>query len=194
MQYLFMRTVGNHTLINENCLGKPQAKSTKSHVSLDLKSNCIYCNEICNIDPKQPSPKDWHLISTLQKKKTILDTCSQRIEHDPTDVWALNVKSRVNTCMDLKATKARYHTKCRIDFELGTLQTSHVQGRKPSSKHMDCFKEACRWLEEDNKIHTVKDFREKVQELLGKEQAYRAQYLKLLFKKKYFPQKKDISH
>ena len=152
---------------------KQERKSTKSHASIDLKSNCIYCNETCISDPKNPSQKDWHLISTKKKKETILDACSQRISCDSTDGWALDVKARVNACIDLVATKAKYHMRCRMEFELGNPQNSCIKGRKPSSKHMDSFKEACRWLEQESKVHTVKEFREKIQEYLGEVKAYK---------------------
>ena len=51
--------------------------------------------------------------------------------------------------------------------------------------HMDCFQNACNWLENESYIHTIKDFRQKVQELLGDEVAYDVRYLKQQLKNHY---------
>ena len=50
---------------------------------------------------------------------------------------------------------------------------------------MDCFQKACNWLENESYIYTIKDFRQKVQELLGDEVAYDVRYLKQQLKNHY---------
>ena len=97
-------------------------------------------------------------------------------------VWAL---ARVNARIDLVETKAKYHTGCRLKFEVHDQQRTGTKGRKPTTNHMDSFNEACRWLELESIVHTMKEFRGKVQEYLGEEQAYQTHYLKVLLKNKY---------
>ena len=63
--------------------------------------------------------------------------------------------------------------------------TKEERGRKSKAQHMDCFKQACDWLEQEPEVHTITEFRAKIQCLLGDEIAYRTQYLKILLKKHY---------
>ena len=92
-------------------LGKEKIdRTTRNNCeSFVFKSNCIFCNEVCVLDKKHPSRKNWHKVTALNMKEGILEDCQKRFECDPTDEWGLQVKSRVLECIDLVAAQARYH-------------------------------------------------------------------------------------
>ena len=98
----------------------------------------------------------------MHKKQKILEICLERLEHNSVDEWALEVQARTHACIDFIAVKAIYHGKCQTRFEINIYTNSDTKGRKASSHHMDCFKEACSWLEGESQIHTITDFRDKV--------------------------------
>ena len=179
----------NLTKLKDDTPSCAQAETRNTNDGFDSKKNCLFCNTPCVLDKKNPSRKNWHCISTLQIKESILEVCNKGLDIDKADEWAMLVKTRSQGCIDLVAAQARYHTSCRPRFQ--SLVSNHdtdqteKRGRKASVTHMDCFEKACTWLENESDIHSVKDFKQKVQELLGDEIAYNVRYLKQLLKIHY---------
>lgn len=160
----------------------------KSTGSFNWKQNCFFCKEPC--DSKNPSRKVWHLASTLQIRKSVLDTCKSKLESNADDEWALQVQKRTLECIDFVAAEARYHRSCRLQFENQNPSTDEPnakkkRGRNVNSKQMESFDKACKWLEDEVSIHSMPEFRQKVKEFSGVNEPYDSRYLKKLLKDRY---------
>jgi len=97
---------------------KPQ-KIKKTRLSTDQfnwKSNCFYCGQECITDRKNPNRKDFHFASTFETRENILRKCYAKLEENPDDKFALDVKTRLEDCCDLIAAEARYHGSCSLKF------------------------------------------------------------------------------
>ena len=93
---------------------KKKAGTRNSLNYFDWKKNCFLCGDC--IHEKR---KDWHAAQTLTIRETILKNCETRLTQIPEDLWTLEVKGRVNDCVDFVAAEARYHQYCRAVFSSG---------------------------------------------------------------------------
>ena len=100
------------------------------------------------------------------------------------------MKARVQSCIDLVAAHTRYHPTCRLLFKthrtpdkVRTLMGR--KGRRTNRQQLKAFWLACNWLENETTVHSLKEFRAKVQEHLGDIKASREQYLKVLLTNHY---------
>ena len=160
-------------------------ETRKSSEMFDMKLNCLFCGKQCSTDVKHRSRKTWVQVSTIDLKDAILKECSSRIKFDPNDEWGIRVKGKVQGCIDLVAGNARYHPMCRLLFKSNrtlkkATKTSYIKGRQFSRRHVNIFHSACSWLENVTTVHSLKEFRTKVQELLIEGTAYTSKYLKQL--------------
>lgn len=94
-------------------------KTRRSLSSFNFKLHCLFCGEICNLNPDKKNPSRWRRafkVRTLDPKypykQLILDTCSRRGDNQ-----AEEVAIRVNGARaDLHSAEARYHDDCRLSF------------------------------------------------------------------------------
>ena len=158
-------------------------KGTQSSTEdFNFNGNCLFCNELCIEDPKNPSRKSWIAASTLKLKMTILDICTSRLDVSSNDEWAMAVRTRIQNCIDLVAAKARYHQTCRFEFQTGRKLNGSVscvrgKGRRTNNAKIKAFLVACRWLENEFEVHSMKQIRDKMQESLDLTPAYISKYL-----------------
>ena len=166
-------------------------KTRRSFTLFNWKENCFFCGSSCVNDVKNPSRRDWHIASTLQMRQNILDTCTSRLEKNASDEWALQVQTKALDCIDFVAAEARYHRNCRLRFETtlssvkDDLQKTNMKGRKTNEEKMDSFLKAYEWLETEASIHTMSEFKTKVQEVSADDETYDSRYLKKLLKDHY---------
>ena len=169
---------------------KQERDTRKSTSSFNWKQNCFFCSEPCILDVKNPSRRDWHFASTLTIRENVLLDCKSRLECDPNDDWGLQVQKRTLDCIDFVAVEGRYHTTCRLRFQNQGSSTDEPKakkkrGRRVNSKQMESFEKACKWLEDEATIHSMPEFKRKVQEFSGDDEAYDSRYLKKLLKDSY---------
>ena len=132
----------------------------------------------------------WVQASTLQLKGALTRECQERLNMDPEDEWSIRVIGRVQSCIDLVAVNARYHPTCRLLFKTHRSLVSvsspiKRKGRRVNRSQMKAFLFACNWLENETTVHSLKEFRAKVQEYLGDTKASREQLLKILLSQHY---------
>lgn len=185
--------------VHENCrkwfnnkrrIGHEPQKIKKTRLSLEQfhwKSNCFYCGTECIADRKNKNRKDWHLASTFETKETILKKCDSKLDVNPDDRQALDVKARLEDCYDLIAAEARYHQSCSTKFRVNDSSTSKANqsGRKPDNILQNSFSKSCEWLEMETDLVTVKDFQDKMVQLSENDNSYTTKHIKNLLKEKY---------
>ena len=143
---------------------KTEMKETRTtSQDFHLEINCLFCSKECSNDSKNPSRKTWVQASTVILKKMIMKECTTRLKLNPNDEWAISVKSRIENCFDLVAARARYHPICRLFFQtqrslFTSTKQSYIKGRRTNRKHMNSFLNACKWLENEPVVHSMKYF------------------------------------
>ena len=82
---------------------------------------------------------------TMSIKETMLGVCENR-----TDEWGFEVLWRLQTCGDLVAAEARYHTNCYSYFKSGkpktildTTKKPNLGGRPVDRKMSETFEQVC---------------------------------------------------
>ena len=130
----------------------PKAKTRKSEDSFSWATDCFMCGEEIKI-----RTETWHPVQTLEIRNSILKQCSERLESDNDDTWAITVKARLETVFDLVACKGKYHQKCRANFR--DVSINRV-GAPTDDKTMTTFENACEWLEKQSEVQSVSKFTE----------------------------------
>ena len=100
------------------------------------------------------------------------------------------MESKILSCIDLVAAKARYHPVCILRFQghrpmNKTSKRLIRRGRKSNRNKREAFLTACEWLENETKMHTLNVFRDKVKEFEGTDKVSKSSYLKTLLVKHY---------
>ena len=179
---------------------KQPTRTRNTSEKFEFTKDCLFCAKPCKYDYRHPGRKSWVTASTVSVKNAIVSTCNTILEKDPDDEWALKVKTRTDLCIDLVAAKARYHPLCRLKFrnhEMSKRKVIAKKGRQSNIRHRKAFLESCSWLEGELTVHSLKDFTEKVQEILGNEKVYKTQYVKVLLKRHngtFHSQRKNTNH
>jgi len=91
-------------------------KLRSSSTPFDWKSDCFFCSCFCYIDERHPNRGDnlrFHRCETLVFRQRIEIYCK---EERANDEWAVDVKCRLETCIDLPHAEARYHRRCYTAF------------------------------------------------------------------------------
>jgi hypothetical protein len=108
------------------------------------------------------------------------------------DDWGFEVLGRLQTCGDLRAADARYHTNCHKLFTTGKDKPSssaerNIGGRPVEIENVKLFNEACDWLEQnDDELFTAVQLHERmIQRAHDPEKVYSVVYLKKLLLKRY---------
>ena len=155
-------------------------KTRQSILSFDWKNTCFFCSIPVN------HKTNWHMTQTLTMKSTVLKICENRISKDANDAWAVEVKGRINECIDFVASEARYHRDCRAIFSSGRqLKPSKVAGRLVNNTVKTAFDEACECLENEAEIYTITEFAKLVELKSETDESFSHKYLTSLLKAKY---------
>ena len=124
---------------------KPKFDTRISTEFFSWKQHCFLCVKVCAVDPKHPDRSDCHHASTLEIRASILRICRQRFDENKDDEWTLQVQRRVNSCIDLVAAEARYHSACYTRFsskKQGNATVSTTFGRTKNEKMRMIFVKA----------------------------------------------------
>ena len=82
----------------------------KTGQSISFKTDCFYCGTNITEEEKKRLG-DVFRLTTLERKDTVLQTCSER-----GDAWAEEVQARISQVYDLPAADAMYHQACSMNF------------------------------------------------------------------------------
>ena len=169
---------------------EPTKKLRSSTPGFDWKEHCFLCGQHLNIDARHPDRSYVRRAQTLEMHRSVMTKCLER-----NDQWALEVRSRLETCSDLLAVEAQYHKGCHRDFfkELLRCQdatTSYEARSAVSSKHAimkAAFDKTCDWLEHSaDELFTVPELHAKMVEIAGGvEKSYSAKYFQYLLQERY---------
>ena len=98
------------------------------------------------------------------------------------DTLASVIMGRLLSVNDLVAVEARYHKSCRSSFE-NPVPEHQCKGRPPSYSKTEVFEKACKQLEDEMELYTVKEFQNKM--FSGDDKAYSTKCLKVKLTQKY---------
>ena len=157
---------------------QPPAKKLRSQSdAFSWKRDCFFCTKCVRVDERN-NPLDYHFARTLAFRDSILAVCEQR-----SDSWALDVKGRLQLCIDLPAADAIYHDLCYKKFQMGRKHPDAAPstvGRPDDFDKYAAFLKMCDWLESCDKLCTVVDLRQSMLSLCGYDESsvYSVQTLK----------------
>ena len=100
-------------------------------------------------------------MTTLPLRETLIDRCKER-----NGEWGNVVLGKLQSCNDLVAEEAVYHSSCMTNFRL-YVQTENARGRPTDTTMLDVFYRTCEWLENvaDSDLYTINEFLVKMREL-----------------------------
>ena len=75
--------------------------------TFNWKEFCFICGNQALLDPRHRDRETVIQVRTLTLKQTTLKICEER-----NDKWTVDVKCRLNCCVDLVASEAMYHFEC----------------------------------------------------------------------------------
>ena len=75
--------------------------------TFNWKEYCFICGNQASLDPRHWDRATVIQVRTLTLKQTTLKICEER-----NDKWTVDVKCRLNCCVDLVASEAMYHFEC----------------------------------------------------------------------------------
>ena len=165
------------------------AKRLRSTVSVtfDYKEHCLLCGESAEIDRKHPDRDKISRVETIEVRTTLLQHCEKR-----NDKWALDVKGRLNNCIDLVAVEAVYHRRCHAAFcalNPHPADCTHgVAGARVCEDKSETFETMCSWVELcDDELYSLDELQQKLMEIaLGDEdRVYSKPQLKRKLEEKY---------
>ena len=120
----------------------------------DFKSQCFFCEKTSKVDNKNPTRKDYHLVTSLDSiQSKILSICASR-----DDEFSKSVECRLTSVSDLVAAEARYHQSCRRNFERMNLMKQNEPIADKKRDREQAFEVMCTKLEENNQKYTIGDF------------------------------------
>ena len=115
---------------------------------------------------------------TIKLRKTILERAKER-----GDEWGVKVLAKIESCIDLVAEEAVYHSSCMAEFRLNKENRRPTAGRPINSKLAEAFQKLCNLLENSmdceiysmielygtmsefhTNVYSIKTFREKLKE------------------------------
>ena len=113
-------------------------------------------------------------LTTFREK--ILNICTRRL-----DLWASQVESRLQNCIDLVAEEAVYHKSCYCKFtsdkSLGNSENK-VAGRPENKDMLAIFTKLCEWLESEAELYTLSELHQKMKDLSSGKEVYTVKRLK----------------
>ena len=118
---------------------------------------------------------------TLHLQKTLRERARER-----GDDLGNRVMGRLESCNDLAAEEAKYHTGCMTKFRLKT--TSSTKRGRPIDEDMhEGFEKVCEWLENEGEsgLYTITELHEKMNELNGSKEIYATKHLKQKLSDRY---------
>ena len=139
----------------------PEAKKLRSStdVAFSWKNCCFLCGKLTNMRHKK---RDLiHQVRTLPIYSNTVQCAKER-----KDDWGQAVLAQLETCNDLVAAEAVYHSSCMADFKLNKVENSGVRGRPRNCGMTDSFEKICDWLENsaDSEVYAIQDLYDKMLE------------------------------
>ena len=139
------------------------------------------CGELATVDIRHPERS----AQTLSIRTRMLQVCRER-----NDCWGHEVQGRLETCLDLVASEAVYHTACHRSFchvKQADVELGCSAGRPEDPAKSDSFKKICAYLEAaDDQLCAVSDLLQILQDM-GEtgEVAYSLRHLKRKLEETY---------
>ena len=142
----------------ENVSIKAVKRTRSSELQCNLL-NCLFCDcEVKNVDTP-----DICVVQNESLRSSLLNICEGR-----KDEWAMEVKCRLQSIMDLVSSGAIYHRECSSNFRNGkskpswrfsklgddAIQNKPKKGRPSDHHRLACFHEVTKLLEENNRDAT----------------------------------------
>lgn len=160
--------------------GSLPSAGKKRRDDFDFRTQCFYCDDVCEYDPKHPDRNKFHEVCTITTAlyKVTLEICKGR-----TDEQAKKVEARLLGVSDLVAAEGRYHPGCRTNFETVNTFENCTPGRPVSASKLSNFEKACKVFENDVELYTVAEFHKMMSDFGDEIYTVKATQLKL--KEKY---------
>ena len=118
-------------------------KLCSDSLPFNWKEDCLLCGKSAPVDARHPERSQVNCVRTLPIRTTLLDNCAKR-----NDLWASEVQSRLEACIDLVAVES---TSCFSRFMLNKEKDTNLamktQGRPSSAVIQKWFDMLCQWLE-----------------------------------------------
>ena len=146
----------------------------------DFTKQCFYCEKVCEVDYKHPDRNKFEVVATKDTKiySKTLEICKKRV-----DPLAKSIERRLMSVNDFVAAEARYHKKCRSNFE-NPVPAYSSKGRPPCDKKLAAFEEVCTIFENEMDLWTLTEFHSKMSEKFDEVYSVKMTKTKLLDKYK----------
>lgn len=182
--YTDKRRIKRHLDIQEKeSTQRCSSKCLRSSSTFEWKDDCFFCGK--SIKAKS---EETYSVRTLPFHANVLAKCNER-----DDEWGLQVKGRLQDCVDLVAVDAVYHKYCHTVFMSGKKAPPAITGEKGRRGRPECqemntaFLELCEWLERspDNNLYSLDELCQKMKELTENDEVYSPKRLKQRLEEKY---------
>ena len=136
---------------------EPQTKRMRSSTDFspfDWKTCCFLCGKAA----KSKKGEQLHQVSTIPIHQILIERAKER-----DDDWGREVLHRLQSCIDLVAAEAIYHSDCSTKFRLKT-SDNKPKGRPRNVEMTESFDKVCDWLERfgDTEVYSVNELHEKM--------------------------------
>lgn len=160
---------------------EPERKKLRSstEASFDWKSFCFLCG--IKADIYHNKKRDHiHQVCTLPLHNTLVQSAKER-----NDEWGNIVLHRLESCIDLVAAEAIYHSDCASKFRLQKASEVATRGRPSNSNMFESFEQVCDWLEcsGDSEIYSIGELHNKMSD--GNKNVYSMKWFREKLKEKY---------
>lgn len=161
--------------------GQSKLLSKKLRSSYDVfnwKEHCFLCEKV--VDLRHSEKRSIFNVRTLPLRDNLI-ACAKERE----DGWGDLVLGRLESCNDLVAEEAVYHSACMTKFRLKK-STEKKKGKPVDQALLESFESVCEWLEKkgDCELHTIKELQDRMKDS-SKTEAYSAVYMKKKLKERY---------
>ena len=160
----------------------PPSKKTRSSTdTFDWKSHCFICGTLC--DFKHDARNHISRVETLSLRDNVLKVCNENSDK------LSELSHRVQSCFDLVAAKAVYHSNCLVKlFASPSLQRNEARDERPAEEKMsdeksgiskpgrpenpvtaDAFRQTCEWLESNCEPKSLQEVEQHMSTIIGDE-------------------------
>jgi hypothetical protein len=150
-------------------------KLRSTTTKFNWKQMCFFCGKSICLDT---NPAERRSVETCELRQSTLAQCRMRA-----DLWSLEVRGRLESCIDLPAEEAVYHKACHTRFicnrPIPGSTDSDKAGRPADKERLNSFKQLCDWLETcENAIFTLDELQDKMISCTDSGAVYSSKYLK----------------
>ena len=139
----------------------PQQKKLRS--STDTAFNWETCCFLYlkSVDLRHKTRDRVHQVCTLPIHATLIKFAKEK-----NDDWGQAVLARLETCNDLVAAEAVYHSSCMANFKLNKGGSGGTRGRPRNVSMTKAFENVCDWLENsaESEVHAIQELYDKMVE------------------------------